>query len=248
MKPWQILVVLAFLGIGVLAIASGGGAPPEPPEPPDNGGPVPSTTLPPKPIAIGEATDPMVAPFMAQLAARFISAGVNIQRVKPFDLVVMSKAPLVDGPDPGTDKTRPVAIPPLVLWDPLTKIASHVDIVLSQTAMLGANPPRLTGYRAVSYNAAVGGAPKSRHIFADAIDVWVPSAVIAAGGQALKDYREALRMAFARWIVRQKQVGWGFGVYTNDIHVDVGRKPGSIVTWERGGEYIAKAKAELGIA
>lgn len=246
MKTWQLALIAAvILGAGFLfALGHGGGAP-EPLEP--NGGDVPSG-LPPKPIAVGEATDPSVAPFMAQLAARFIGAGVNLQRVKPFDLVVMSKAPLVDGPDEGTDKTRPVAIPPLVLWDALTKVASHVDIVISQTAMLGATLPRLTGYRPVDYNAAVGGAPKSRHIFADAIDVWVPSAVIAAGGQALKDYREAMRMAFARWIVRQKQVGWGFGVYTNDLHVDVGRKPGSIVTWEKGGEYIDKAKAELEIA
>lgn len=203
-----------------------------------------------KPIVVGEATDPAVAPWLVQLTTDFITAGVNVERVKPFSLVVMTKAPLTDGPDSDNDKTRPVAIPPQNMWEGFHTVAAIVDQTLSQSLEPSGIGTRLTGYRPKDYNAAVGGAPNSRHIYGDAIDVWLSYAIIKAGGQKLKDAREILRMAFASKIVSMSKssgLGFGFGVYTNDIHIDVGRKAGTIVTWEQGKKYIDKAKKELGV-
>lgn len=205
------------------------------------------------PIKVGEATDPLVAPYLASLATTFINKGVNIERVSPFALTVMTKAPLTDGPDPDDDKTRPVAIPPLEMWDGLSTVAAIVSQVTSQITIAGQHIAwRVTGYRPKDYNAAVGGAPKSRHIYGDAIDVWLPMSLIVNGPAAVRsEAREKLRMAFARYIVAHQKtsgLGFGFGVYTNDVHLDIGRKAGSIVTWEQGAEYINKAKKELNVA
>lgn len=221
----------------------------DPGEKGDTDVPTPLKGDPSKPIIVGEATDPSVAPWIALMEAEFTTNGIDLDRVPIFPLIVMTKAPLTDGPDPDADKTRPVSIPPQEMWGGLAIVASIVANVLEED--LADVPVRLTGYRPRDYNAAVGGAPSSRHIYGDAIDVWLAGSLIAKGGTAVKVARERLRMAFARRIVRMSKtsgLGFGFGVYTNDIHLDVGRKPGSIVTWEQGGEYIAKAKAELNIA
>jgi hypothetical protein len=220
---------------------------------PDTGGPVTPVNTIGKPIVVGEASDPNVAPYLASLATTFINHGVNIQRVSPFALTVMTKAPLTDGPDPGSDKSRPVAIPPTEMWEGLATVAGIVSQVISQIVINGEHLVwRVTGYRPKDYNAAVGGAPKSRHIYGDAIDVWLPTSLIANGSATQKtEARERLRMAFARYIVAHQNtsgLGFGFGVYTNDIHIDIGRKKGTIVTWEQGAKYINKARAELGVA
>lgn len=218
--------------------------------PPGGGDPVTPVNTIGKPIVVGEATDPSVAPYLALLAAEFIGRGVNIERVSPFALTVMTKAPLTDGPDPDHDKTRPVAIPPHEMWEGLASVAAIVSQVISQITVGGSVVAmRVTGYRPKDYNAAVGGAPKSRHIYGDAIDVWLPTSGLTTAQRT--EAREKLRMAFARFIVTHQKtggLGFGFGVYTNDIHIDIGRKAGTVVTWEQGAKYITKAKKELNIA
>jgi hypothetical protein len=199
----------------------------------DSGGTVPNKKKPYlKPIKVGEAADPEVAPYMALLQARFISALVH-PAIKVFDLVVMTKAPITDGPDEDDDPTRPVAIPPLAYWDNFVNVAVlHTNVITSQ----GLDPTkmRFTGYRAEDYNAAVGGASDSAHIWAGAIDAW------AKGGSG---YSEKLKMGYARYFVKNPKKPIGFGAYTSDVHFDLaGRR-----TWKRGLEYAEKAKKE-GIA
>lgn len=205
-----------------------------------------------KAIAVGERTDPNVAPLLAELQAKFNARGIH--RMTAADVLTMSKAPLTDGPDPDNDKSRPVAIPDRQLWDGLVEICAIVQAVVD--AELGDIPLRFAGYREGygsdgkgkgSYNAAVGGAPNSAHIRANAIDVWLGKQFLASAKAAeIKKARERLRMAFARYKVRHADAPLGFGVYTNDIHIDVDHK--NRANWERAGEYVAKAKKELAIS
>jgi hypothetical protein len=194
-----------------------------------------------KPAAVGEATDPEVAPLLAAFDARLATAGVNLKRINAFKLFVMSKAPLVDGPDEDDDATRPVAVAPLEYWDRLVEIAVFVNDV--DAAELGDLDMRYTGYRPADYNKAVGGAPDSQHIWGWAIDGWLPKKLIAQGGRKLTEARERMRMAVARAIVHSpKKNRFGFGVYTNDFHADLGRD--RLTHWEHGEEYLEKAEHE----
>lgn len=200
----------------------------------DGGGSMPNKKKPYlKAIIVGEATDPLVAPYMALLQSRFIIAEIH-PALHVFDLVVMTKAPLTDGPDPDNDKTHPVAIPPLAYWDNFVNVAKlHTDVIYSE--QLDTSKMRFTGYRAEDYNQAVGGAPNSAHLWAGAIDAW------AKPGSG---YAEKIKMGYARYFVKNKKKPIGFGAYTSDIHFDLaGRR-----TWEHGHEYELKAKKELSIS
>lgn len=210
----------------------------DPESPPDNdpgendGGSVKPVSTVGKPIVVGPPSSPLVAPYLALLAKEFLEAGVDIELITPLALTVMSKAPKQQG-------ERPVAIPPQNMWEGLAQIAA-IDSQIAHQGLMDI-PSRFTGYRPKDYNQAVGGAPKSRHIYGDAIDWWLTKPNAAD--------RERLRTAVARYVVTHKNAsyGFGFGVYTNDIHLDIGRKAGTVVTWEQGKKYIDKAKAELGI-
>lgn len=205
------------------------------------------TTRPTNPIVVGEATDPAVATYLAELQSMFDAAGIT--RITAFDATVMTKAPLTDGPDPDRDKTRPIAIPPRHLWVGMVAAAKTVDEVLVRD--LADVPVRVTGYRAPSYNAAVDGAPDSSHVRATAFDVWVSRSVILAyynaktdaeqdaASDVLVEHRRRIKLAFARRYLAGGVLG--FGVYTNDIHLDVGDKSGRR-TWGDAKAWIAKAK------
>jgi hypothetical protein len=208
----------------------------------DEGGSDMPTTSPSKPMAVGEATDPKVAPLLAALQAEFDMAG--IRRVKAFDMVVMSKAPLTDGPDPDSDKSRPVAIPPKSMWAPMVKAVKVVDDVA--TSELADVDLRFTGYRAVDYNKAVGGAKNSAHIRGTAVDVWLGKPLLASkDSKAIKAARERLKLAFAKRYIAGGKIG--FGVYTNDIHFDVDDQSGRR-TWGDASAWVAKAKKLPGVS
>lgn len=200
-----------------------------------------SMTTPTKPIdpnneiVVGEATDPRVAPLLAALQARFDGAG--IKRVKAFDLVLMSKAPLTDGPDEDDRKTRPVAIPPTSFWDGMVAAAKVVDEVASNE--LADVQLRFTGYRPADYNAAVGGADDSAHVRGTAVDVWLGSDVLRSSSAAIKEARRRLKLAFAKRYLAGGKIG--FGVYTNDLHFDVDDKSGRR-TWGSAQEWIGRVR------
>jgi hypothetical protein len=199
-----------------------------------------------KPI-VGEATDPKVAPELAELQKQFDDAGIT--RFTARDACVMSKAPLTDGPDPDRDKTRPIAIPPRALWPGFVASAKEVNDVLE--ADLADIPVRVTGYRPRDYNEAVGGAADSAHVRATGFDVWVSREVILAyyaaktddekddALEVLKEHRRRIKLAFARRFIRGGKMG--FGVYTDDIHADFNDKSGRR-TWGDAKEWIAKAR------
>lgn len=203
----------------------------------DDDMPTPNATAPLKPIAVGEATDPKVAPLLAELQELFDEAGIVAFDV--FDVTVMSKAPKQDGPDDDQDKTLPVAIPARALWPGLIGVAKVVNRIIVDNGLLGST--RTTGYRAPDYNKAVGGAPSSAHIRGDALDVWVSKAIISAGGGHLTDTRRKLKLAFASYFVSHPQDKIGFGAYTNDLHFDVNDVSGRR-TWGDAADWVAEAK------
>jgi hypothetical protein len=201
-----------------------------------------------KHLAAGEATDPAVAPLLTELQQQFDAAGIT--RITAFDACVMTKAPLTDGPDPDRDKTRPIAIPPRHLWAGFVASAKEVDTVLVEE--LADIEVRVTGYRPADYNKAVGGAGDSSHVRATAFDVWVSRAVILAyynadtdaeqdaAAAVLQEHRRRIKLAFARRFIAGGKVG--FGVYTNDIHVDFNDLRGRR-TWGDATEWAKKARA-----
>lgn len=251
---WLALPVLSLGVVGLLLVRrkparEDGGCFPscDPPEPSEDDEPMTTTHPNDKPLKsiAGEATDPKVAPLLAELQQQFDARGITAMTA--FDLVVMPKAPLTDGPDPDHDKTRPVAIPDKSLWPGLLLIAEIVDSV-SHDELAGL-PLRYTGYRegygsdgrgTGSYNRAVGGAPNSAHIRANAIDVWLGYPVLKSGdAKAIKEARARLKLAFARYFLEHPNEPFGFGVYTNDIHFDVDKRR----TWGDAQEWIDKARA-----
>jgi hypothetical protein len=181
-----------------------------------------------KPI-VGERTEARVETELAELADQLDVAGVK--RITAVDLVVMSKAPVTDGPDPDNDRTRPLAIPPRVLWPALIRTALVVDEVVRGPTLESVDL-RFTGYRPADYNKAVGGTGTA-HVWACAIDVWVGNRLLGAYhaapvgkardkvADAIEDAREKLKLAFAARYLVDPRRRMGFGVYTNDIHFDV---------------------------
>lgn len=241
-KPGTLLVVGVAVAVPLVVVLSTRKktAPPTlDPESPEDDDPGESDGMPhspthtiAKPLVVGPPSSALVAPYIALLIKEFQEHGADTSLVVP--MITMTKAPKQQG-------QRPVAVPPQNMWAGLATVAGIVTIVKSQS--LQGVSTRTTGYRPQDYNAAVGGAAKSRHIFGDAADVWL--------NDPNEENREKLRMGFARYIVSHSKssgLGFGFGVYTNDIHIDVGRKAGQIVTWKQGKKFIDKAKAELGIA
>lgn len=78
----------------------------------------------------------------------------------------------------------------------------------------------LSGYRTPTYNAAVGGVPKSQHLEGRAADIRV------AGLAPPQVYDAALRL----YGLGRIEIG-GLGLYPGWVHLDV--RPGPLARWER---------------
>lgn len=96
-------------------------------------------------------------------------------------------------------------LPARKLWPNIVAIARAADECRRR---LGQPMLILSGYRSPAYNAAVGGAKQSRHLFFNALDLTVPGFGTVYLKRTLRDLRAE---------------GWftgGIGTYRNFIHID----------------------------
>lgn len=89
----------------------------------------------------------------------------------------------------------------------------------------------VSGYRPPFHNASVGGALKSQHLTASAVDI---RPVV----QTRAEVRRLLRLVENMIVDDELRQLGGLGVYPSFLHVDVRqrRRDGGITRWERGGE------------
>ena len=137
----------------------------------------------------------------------------------------MPEAPRIDG-------RRPVAIAPRSLWPNAIPTLRAFDQLRAQWG----RPIPIRGYRPRDYNAAVGGAPRSIHQWAGAIDMKVREQGYSASE------RQDFAILAARYTLNNPGLQWGFGVYNDPpttVHWDTGYQRRS---WENGRKYLDLAK------
>lgn len=198
-----------------------------------------------KPIAVGEAGDPAVAPLLAEIKVLWASKGIDPALMTPEQFYTMPKAPKKDGPDPDSKAGSILAIAPRATWGRTAVFVSEiVQPVFRDIIAHGGERSdyRVGGYRPADYNDAVGGADASRHVDGDAIDI-IPV-------RDTKTNTDLVLMAIARLWVRHPNAGLGFGAYAGNGHVDMGTRrhwDGKTVDG-KAEKYIARARAEENIA
>lgn len=181
---------------------AGGPYPDLPPSPKGNYG---------KPIAVGHRGDPVIDEILAEMAATFTDLGVDLAWVQPWEVVRMYKAP-----------GKPLAIPPREYWPRMAQTLREVYVPLAQQmAEYGVKLEIRNGYRAPDYNAAVGGAPNSRHQSGEALDVYVDKANSSPKNRVL------LAQTLARQYINQRPgLEMGFSAYgsptPSNVHMDTG--------------------------
>jgi Peptidase M15 len=198
-----------------------------------------------KPIAVGEAGDPIIAPLVAEIQQNWDAAGIPRSLMTPQQFYVMTKAPHVDGPDPDHEKGPILAIAPRATWERTMEFLH--DVVMPIFADIEAHHGsrslyRVGGYRPADYNDAVGGADASRHVDGDALDI-IPI-------KAVPTNNDLLLMAIARFVVKHPDAPIGFGAYAGNGHVDIGGRrhwDGKTVKG-KAQKYLDRAKAEENIA
>lgn len=189
-----------------------------------------------KPIAVGEATDPKVAPLLAEIRQLWMSYGIRPDVIVPEQFYTMTKAPKDDGPDEDNIASPILAIAPRATWQRTAGfIGAHVQPIV--LAYRDGDPSRnddlrFGGYRPADYNDAVGGAENSRHVDGDAADIWLK------GSAMTRPNKQRLFLLAAKHVIDHPKDPIGFGAYTWDVHVDIGGRR----TWERGDEWIHRAK------
>jgi hypothetical protein len=187
------MIIPALIVAGIALAAMGGtrgsAAPPQAP----TGGP-------PRPVAVGSAAE--VSGHLRELDAYLRSQGVDTRFFSAAELTVMPRAP-----------GRPHAIPPKAYWPGMAFLIREVAQPLRR--QMGV-PFTLRAYRPPDYNAAVGGAPGSRHQYFDAMDIYVEPV------QARKLALSAANIYRAKGA----RIKMGFGAYgyptPTNIHVDAG--------------------------
>lgn len=170
-----------------------------------------------KPLAVGEATDSSVAPYVAEAQQIWDDYGIPRDVINVVQFWTMSKAPLDDGDDDDAVGSRPVAVAPRATWERTAEFVADVVVpILRDFERRGGDLDdlRFGGYRPADYNDAVDGAPRSRHVDADGIDI-IPRR------NATKN-ADLILAAIARFKVDHPSDPIGFGAYAGNGHVDIG--------------------------
>lgn len=193
---------------------------PEPKPKPD-----PKPTGEPEPIAVGQPGDPEIASLLDEMRTMFRDAGINTDQLSPYEVTVMPKTP-----------NKTVAIPPREFWPRM--VQTLVNVVQPLRTRMGI-PFMLRGYRPPDYNAAVGGASNSRHIYFEGVDIYL------VGPENTSQNRRKLALEAARiYLQAPSSLRMGFGAYgkpsPSNIHVDTGWKKR---TWREAPYYIQQVKA-----
>jgi len=206
-----------------------------------------------KAIAVGEATDPGVAPLLEEIQANWDRRGIPRAMLTPAKFYTMTKATHVDGPDDDDDEGPVLAIASRATWANTENAVADLFVPIMQDVEAHGGKRsdyRIGGFREGhgsdgkgkgSYNAATGGAGKSRHVDGDAFDI-IPI-------RAVTKNTDVLLLAIARLKVRNPKAPIGFGAYKGNGHVDLGgnRMWSGKTVPGKAEKYIAKAKAELNI-
>jgi hypothetical protein len=174
-------------------------------------------------IAAGDPMDPEIAALLIQIDNMLASAGAG-KYASARELLTMPKAPMANG-------RRPVAIPPVSLWQNMIPTLRAFDEIRAAAGV----PIPIRGYRDREYNEAVGGADRSIHQWAGAIDMKLASLPVAT--------REKIALLAARWVNQNPASKPGFGVYNDPpttVHIDTGYKRRS---WDYGADWLNRASS-----
>ena len=175
-------------------------------------------------LIAGDPKDPEVAALLQEFDDFLASQGAG-KYTCAEEMFRMPKAPKING-------RRPVAVPPKNLWPNAIPTLRAFDELRSQWG----RPLPIRGYRPVDYNAAVGGAPRSIHKRAGAIDIKIRDAGYTASER--KDFA----LLAAKYTLDHPDDQWGLGVYNDPpttVHLDTGYKRRS---WENGRKYLDLAR------
>jgi len=175
-------------------------------------------------LIAGDPKDPEIAALLIEFDDYLASNGAG-KYTCAEEFFGMPEAPKIDG-------RRPVAIAPRNLWPNAIPTLRAFDQLRAQWG----RPIPIRGYRPRDYNAAVGGAPRSIHQWAGAIDMKIRD----QGYDASE--RQDFAILAARYTLDNPSLQWGFGVYNDPpttVHWDTGYKRRS---WENGGKYLDLAK------
>ena len=175
-------------------------------------------------LIAGDPKDPDIAALLIEFDDYLKSYGAG-KYTCAEEFFGMPEAPRIDG-------RRPVAIAPRSLWPNAIPTLRAFDQLRAQWG----RPIPIRGYRPRDYNAAVGGAPRSIHQWAGAIDMKVRE----QGYNASE--RQDFAILAARYTIDNPGLQWGFGVYNDPpttVHWDTGYQRRS---WENGRKYLDIAK------
>lgn len=207
--------ILAFFGL-LLGLGASANAKSSQPETDMDHDPKPDAV----PVPVPDSdTEPLEDGWMAELDAELQAAGVHNFRAKELTWLPKAKP-----------KAR-ADMPPRELWHNLiavAKLAQRVRDIYGEPLWVS------SAWRPQWYNTAVGGAAKSQHLDAAAIDLNVlPS-------QRTPERTQRLEQAGAKvWLT--DNTARGFGVYKGArIHLDVG---GARRTWGQAKRVLEEAEA-----
>jgi len=175
-------------------------------------------------LIAGDPKDPEIAALLIEFDDYLKSYGAG-KYTCAEEFFGMPEAPKIDG-------RRPVAIAPRNLWPNAIPTLRAFDQLRAQWG----RPIPIRGYRPRDYNAAVGGAPRSIHQWAGAIDMKVKQQGYSASE------RQDFAILAARYTLDNPGLQWGFGVYNDPpttVHWDTGYQRRS---WENGRKYLDLAK------
>ena len=157
----------------------------------------------PAPIIVGDPKNPDVASLLMEMEDLFRAQGVDLSVVTAEEVTRMPKAP-----------GQPVAIPPREFWP---RMAQTLRLVFMPLRAAMGKPLSLRGYRPADYNAAVDGAPGSRHQWFEGFDIRVVDGTAA-------DRRRLATLAAQMYAERGAEYQMGLGIYkdTLTVHGDTG--------------------------
>jgi len=157
---------------------------------------------PPDAMASGSPYDPAIAPLLDELQGFLMDH-------EALSGIGWSAKEITTMQGPG----RPVAIPVRGLWHLMVPTLALYERLRERLGQ----PCSLRGYRPPDYNAAVGGASKSAHLWFAALDVYAPV-----------EHRNELARIAADIFTSEPDLQVGLGIYgrphSSNIHIDVDAK------------------------
>lgn len=216
LSPLALFLLVPFLGRRSRPSTSRAAPPRQaPPAPsPPTGQPSPGGQ-PPEPLIVGQRGNPEIEALLREMDDEFSSQGVDLGVATAAEVTRMGSRH---------------GIPPRSTWLGMARTLREVFMPIRQQVGF---PIRIGGYRSPEYNASLDGAPSSRHMWFEAIDMNPTS------GSA-KDKRRVALAAAQLYRSRGSALRMGLGIYgyptpRSGTHVDTGWK---MRTWADSKMYL----------